>query len=219
MEPGQPWVRSRGRASGWADRAWRKWIAGSSMVVRKCAKSFSRASRDSPVVDVPPVLDQLAQVVDGDAVLPAGVFDLVGEAGLGQARSEVVEDRIVDPDRNGSIASVTDRPHRLRRPWNCPPLPLLRRVTLLRRRTGSSGSVRSTEISRSVNRHRALGLLEGVGVLTGQVDGDGLAPGRSRSTVQQQWDEAVVASAATSMLRLVMRCLVRWSPSRAIRFS
>ena len=24
-EPGQPWVMSRGKASGWGDRAWMKW--------------------------------------------------------------------------------------------------------------------------------------------------------------------------------------------------
>ena len=34
----------QGRAAGRADRAWMKWIAWPSMVVRKCSKVFSRAS-------------------------------------------------------------------------------------------------------------------------------------------------------------------------------
>ena len=43
-------------------------------------------------------VDQLAQVVDRDPVLPAGVVDLVREAGPREAVAQVVEDRVVDAD-------------------------------------------------------------------------------------------------------------------------
>ena len=52
----------------------------------------------APVVLVAPVLDQLAQVVDRDPVLPARALDLVREAGPRQPAAQVVEDRVVDAD-------------------------------------------------------------------------------------------------------------------------
>jgi len=64
-----PWVRRRGRAPGRGDRAWMKWICWPSITVRKWSKRFSRASSARQVVPVAPVVDQLAQVVDRDAVL------------------------------------------------------------------------------------------------------------------------------------------------------
>ena len=36
-DPGQPWVSSSGKASGWGDRTWRKWIDWPSITVRYCA--------------------------------------------------------------------------------------------------------------------------------------------------------------------------------------
>jgi hypothetical protein len=50
----------------------------------------------SPVVLVVPVLDQLAQVVDRNPVLPTCALDLVGEASPCQAAAQVLQDRIVD---------------------------------------------------------------------------------------------------------------------------
>ena len=55
----------------------------------------------APVVLVAPVLDELAQVAHRDPVLPAGVVDLVREAGRGQTVGEVVEDQVADADLEG----------------------------------------------------------------------------------------------------------------------
>jgi len=52
-----------------------------------------------PVVGVAPVRDQFLEVVDGNAVLPAGSLDLIGEAGEGQAVSKIIEHGVVHPDR------------------------------------------------------------------------------------------------------------------------
>ena len=52
----------------------------------------------SPVVRVAPVLHQLAHVVHWDPVLPAGVLDLIGEAGLRQTAAQFLQVRIVDLD-------------------------------------------------------------------------------------------------------------------------
>ena len=63
-----------------AERAWMKWIDWPSIRVRKCSKLVEPRLLRPPVVGVAPVLDQLAQVVDRDPVLPARALDLVREA-------------------------------------------------------------------------------------------------------------------------------------------
>ncbi len=52
----------------------------------------------APVVVVAPGVDELAQVVDRDAVLPAGVLDLVRQARLFEPPPQVVQDGVVDLD-------------------------------------------------------------------------------------------------------------------------
>jgi hypothetical protein len=52
----------------------------------------------APVVLVAPVVEQLAQVVDRHAVLPAGAVDLIGEARPRQAITQVVQHGVVDAD-------------------------------------------------------------------------------------------------------------------------
>ena len=98
MEPGQPWVRSRGTASACADRAWTKWIDCPSTRVVNCAELVQPRFPGAPVIGVVPVPDQLTQVGDRDAVLPAGSVDLVREAGPLQAGAQVPEDGVIHLD-------------------------------------------------------------------------------------------------------------------------
>src|SRR5580698_9959003 len=51
-----------------------------------------------PVVALAPVLDQRAEVVDGDSVLPPRSFNLVREARPFQAIPEITEDSVIDGD-------------------------------------------------------------------------------------------------------------------------
>jgi hypothetical protein len=44
IDPGQPWVRMSGNASGRSDRTCAKWIGWPSMTVRNCGYALSRAS-------------------------------------------------------------------------------------------------------------------------------------------------------------------------------
>ena len=53
---------------------------------------------DAPVIGVTPVLDQLAQVVDRDPVLPARPLDLVGKARPRQTGAEILQNGVVDAD-------------------------------------------------------------------------------------------------------------------------
>src|SRR5262245_3249564 len=56
--------------------------------VRKLVESrFLRA----PVVRIAPVLHQITNVLDWNAVLPAGVLHLIGEAGPRQAEAQVLQ--------------------------------------------------------------------------------------------------------------------------------
>ena len=82
-----------------------KWIDWPSIVGAEVRELVEPRLLRAPVVLVAPVLDQLAQVADRDAVLPAGVVDLVGEAGRSQAVGEVVEDQVADVDRRTATAS------------------------------------------------------------------------------------------------------------------
>ncbi len=52
----------------------------------------------APVVLVAPVGDELAHVVDGDAVVPSRVVELVREPGLRKSPAEIVEVGLVDVD-------------------------------------------------------------------------------------------------------------------------
>src|SRR5262249_14638716 len=61
-----------------------------------------------PVVLVAPVLHQLSQIVDGNTALPAGPLDLIGEAGLCQPATQVLQDRVVDADLE-SVDGLTHR--------------------------------------------------------------------------------------------------------------
>src|ERR1700690_3244272 len=53
---------------------------------------------NSPVVRRPPVVGQVLEIGEWDAVLPAGTGKLVGPARPSQAQSEVVEVRLWDLD-------------------------------------------------------------------------------------------------------------------------
>jgi hypothetical protein len=44
IDPGQPWVITRGSAFGCGERTWRKWIPKPSIVVRNCGSPFKRRS-------------------------------------------------------------------------------------------------------------------------------------------------------------------------------
>src|ERR1700722_4901239 len=76
----------------------------------------------TPVVGVPPVLDQFAEVVDRHAVLPSGPVDLVGKACVLQAMAQIVEDRVfnLDVKRFDRLAQgmlpITSTPYR----WSDP---------------------------------------------------------------------------------------------------
>ena len=102
IEPGQPCVSSSGSASvvrrARVDEVDRLPVDVGAEVGELVQARLLRA----PVVRVAPVRHQLAQVVDRDPVLPAGVLDLVGEAGLREAVAQVVEDRVVDVDRGSA---------------------------------------------------------------------------------------------------------------------
>ena len=87
-----------GTASSCAERAWTKWIDWSSMRVRKCSNSLSRASCARQSYVSRQYSTSSRQVVERDPVLPAGAVDLVGDAGLGQTAAQILEDGVVDAD-------------------------------------------------------------------------------------------------------------------------
>ncbi len=74
---------------------------------------------DPPVVAVEPVVDQLAQVVGRDAVLPPGAVDLIREAGPLQAMVQVLENRFVNlnVERINRLAHVVLSASRRSRWW------------------------------------------------------------------------------------------------------
>jgi hypothetical protein len=45
MEPGQPWLMTRGSAFSWGERAWTKWIPQPSIPVLNWGSSLRSASR------------------------------------------------------------------------------------------------------------------------------------------------------------------------------
>jgi len=55
----------------------------------------------APIVRVAPVTNQLAQVVDGNPVLPAGALDLIRETGARQTPVEILENGVLHADREG----------------------------------------------------------------------------------------------------------------------
>src|SRR5262245_10704080 len=63
-------------------------------IVQRIEFSFFRA----PIVSVLPMVDEVLRVVEWDAVLPAGSFDLVRPARPRQTVVEVVENRFGDRD-------------------------------------------------------------------------------------------------------------------------
>src|SRR3954464_10149101 len=69
-------------------------VDANAMVLEGVEPRFLRA----PVVFGSPILDELAQVFDRDAVLPSRAGDLIGETRAREPRAQVVEDRVVDPD-------------------------------------------------------------------------------------------------------------------------
>ena len=105
MEPGQPCVRSSGIASACSrarvDEVDRLPVDRGAEVLELVEPRLVRP----PVVVVAPVLDELAQVVDRDPVLPARVLDLVREPR--RARRTRRSSRTVSSTaiRNGSTAS------------------------------------------------------------------------------------------------------------------
>ena len=107
-EPGQPWVRISGSASGSGERTCRKCTFCPSMSVVNCGilvqpRLVRRASRTS----VAPVVGQLLQVVQRHPGLPAGAGQLARPAGVGEPVAQVVEAAWGTSMRNGLISSFT----------------------------------------------------------------------------------------------------------------
>jgi len=90
IEPGQPWVRIRGRASGWGERTCRKWMVAPSTVVN-CGVLAEPGFLLAPVVAVGPVGGQLLEVAERHPAGPADAGQLVGPAGAVQAVAQVVQ--------------------------------------------------------------------------------------------------------------------------------
>ena len=108
IEPGQPWMRSSGSASGVlgtrVDEVDRLAVDAGAEVLELVEPRLLGA----PVVLVAPVLDQLAQVGDRRSVLPARAVDLRREAGSVDSRSRR-SSRVESSTRmrNRSMASGT----------------------------------------------------------------------------------------------------------------
>ena len=97
-EPGQPCVMTSGSGFGPLPRAWMKWMPSPPTAARNCGNAFSARLGGAPVVAVAPVGDQLAQVGEVGAVVPARAGDLVGKARAREALAQIGEHGVGDGD-------------------------------------------------------------------------------------------------------------------------
>ena len=109
-EPGQPWQTTSGSASSCLERTWTKWMSSPSISVMKCGHGVQPGLALAPVVLGLPVARERLHRRQLHAL--RGILDalLLGPARGRDARTQVLEVRLGDLDRERADRGVARRP-------------------------------------------------------------------------------------------------------------